>query len=328
MKKNEILDSRASHLVRDALAVQLNLLHRFLPMRGWIVARCEESAIQMIAMAGDLTAASAARLAHRFLCGTRAYTEDGFEYRPCSEIEAAALSRESPVEWRVTHLFRADLALPGSGAHACVLGLQSQARALPLRSGEVDLCLTAVLRTLHLHEELVETEKKMHVTRQEASLDALTGALNRAGWDNHLRQIDAQIGEGADAVVGILDLDFLKSINDRFGHAAGDQALKLTARTIHSVLRRRDCVARLGGDEFAILLPHVTPRDADRLKARLATALQQADISASIGFAMKSESGTLDEAIKLADARMYQSKRNRLATYQRQGNAHACLASA
>ncbi len=331
MDKHRTIDSRAGSLLSDALAIQLNLLHRFLPMRGWIVARCDGATVDLLATAGDLTAASAGAFECQCLCDPRAPEDDRFTYRQYGQREVSARGAERADEWCVTHLFRADLALPGDSRYICVLGLQSQAQTVSLRSAEIELCLSALLRTLRLHEALVETETKMRMTRHEASRDALTGVLNRAGWDDYLRQINAELGNAGDdtrcdALVGFLDLDFLKCINDRFGHVAGDDVLKRTARTVQAVLRQRDCVARLGGDEFAILLPHVTPRGAELLKARLTAALRAADISVSIGFALQSEAGSLDEAVKLADARMYRNKRNRPLAVRHLDSVFACSA--
>jgi diguanylate cyclase (GGDEF)-like protein len=148
----------------------------------------------------------------------------------------------------------------------------------------------------------------MQKTQKEAQRDALTQVLNRAGWEVKLLEAARTKAEVA---VGFLDLDCLKAVNDSRGHSAGDDLLRLTAHTIQSVLRSDDQIARLGGDEFAVMLYNDTMADASTLKERLQFALSTFDIQASIGIALGSEAASLQAAVQLADARMYEEKRAR-----------------
>src|SRR5690606_25054622 len=142
--------------------------------------------------------------------------------------------------------------------------------------------------------------------------DPLTGILNRAGWVNQLAHIDEQASASdEDAAIVMLDLDFLKVVNDSHGHAAGDELLRLTAQTISSVLRNGDSVGRLGGDEFGVVVQHATPIAAEKLLERLQQALAAVDIKISIGMALKSETGSLKNAMHQADQRMYTEKRKK-----------------
>lgn len=90
----------------------------------------------------------------------------------------------------------------------------------------------------------------------EARIDALTGALSRRYFLDLLRrEIDRAYASGTTLCMAIADLDYFKQINDRFGHPAGDRALKHFVDTCRAELRSDDAVGRLGGEEFGILLP-------------------------------------------------------------------------
>src|SRR5690606_15572573 len=121
-------------------------------------------------------------------------------------------------------------------------------------------------------------------------VDPLTGVLNRAGWISRLANIETQLAHSnEDAAIVMLDLDFLKIVNDSKGHAAGDELLRLTAQAISSVLRSTDSVGRLGGDEFGIVVQNATSAIAALLMDRLKKALEEKGVNVSAGIALKSE---------------------------------------
>jgi len=146
-----------------------------------------------------------------------------------------------------------------------------------------------------------------------ASLDPLTGLLNRREWMNRAGRA---LGTAEDATVLLmLDLDHFKRINDERGHPVGDEVLKLTGEVLRGELRASDLVGRYGGEEFCLLLRHCDPEAFGRLDARLHQALRRR-CEASLGFSADFSAGavrvhpgeTLAAAIKRADTQLYRAK--------------------
>lgn len=152
--------------------------------------------------------------------------------------------------------------------------------------------------------------------RQLASIDPLTKVSNVARFYEELGALEKMAGSFA---VLVVDMDDLKSLNDRYGHQAGSLAIQTVANSLRRVVRGSDCVARFGGDEFVVVL-----RDADRAGAqivanRLREILAEQEIPAapdfplnvSIGVAISGEDGTTsDELLAAADVAMYEEKRS------------------
>ncbi|RKF18080.1 sensor domain-containing diguanylate cyclase [Alginatibacterium sediminis] len=150
--------------------------------------------------------------------------------------------------------------------------------------------------------------------------DMLTGLPTRQLAMEHLsKALAAARRDTSKVAVLFVDLDGFKSINDNFGHDAGDQVLKQTAERLSSCIREGDTVARFGGDEFLVVLPNVITDDtvtnvAHRMIQTLATpykdGMNSLNTSASIGIALFPEhSENPQELIKLADQAMYKIKR-------------------
>ena len=172
-------------------------------------------------------------------------------------------------------------------------------------------CLGSASRLTHLVRQLAELAQ----SRQEARTDHLTGIANRRGFSAALAESVSGVQRHALLVV---DLDRFKEVNDRYGHAVGDEVLTTVARRLQSHLGDRDLLGRLGGDEFAVLL-HATDELAAAAAAhRLWRAAGETvtvggrplRLGASIGVATTDLGGRREgELMRRADAAMYVAKR-------------------
>lgn len=153
-----------------------------------------------------------------------------------------------------------------------------------------------------------------------ANLDPLTGLLNRRAFLNlsatHLEQSN---GHQKDLCALMIDIDFFKKVNDKFGHDTGDEALKWVAKQIQIQLREYDIVARIGGEEFAILLPNTSEINAQALSERIRLAINNQSfvygqftisLSISIGVIKHTEGNNINDLLAQADKGLYQAKHN------------------
>ncbi|MGB5163688.1 MAG: diguanylate cyclase, partial [Woeseiaceae bacterium] len=148
----------------------------------------------------------------------------------------------------------------------------------------------------------------------DALRDPLTGVLNRRGFEQEGQACTRDQDTGA---VLYLDLNGFKSINDRFGHQAGDALLKAFGHRLEFCLRSEDVLGRLGGDEFVIVLPGVSVEDAKHVAERLVKTASDAYIiqgkeitcTASVGIALMPKHGQdLWHLVSVADQAMYNAK--------------------
>ena len=160
-----------------------------------------------------------------------------------------------------------------------------------------------------------------------ANYDALTGLPNRLLLNDRLSQaVGRAQRNGSRFAVLYVDLDGFKPVNDRFGHAAGDELLQAAARRLQGCVRGSDTVARLGGDEFVVVLPETVERAAAETVARkilgelhapYRLAVGEAVTTASIGAALFPPDGQdVDKLLAAADRAMYRAKsagKNRIA---------------
>jgi len=158
--------------------------------------------------------------------------------------------------------------------------------------------------------------------------DPLTGLTNARGLTDHLEAELARLRRYHEPLsLLLLDLDGLKSINDRYGHRAGDDAIRSLGEVIRSQLRESDLGARWGGDEFAVLAPNTTKNAALALAERIRALLGrdgQLPLSGSVGVATVDP--MIDGAVvsraalmRAADAALYEAKRlgkNRVISHQ------------
>jgi diguanylate cyclase (GGDEF)-like protein len=243
------------------------------------------------------------------------------ELWPLSEaplIERAVKSG-SPVSGSVS-----DLAGPTARRTLARIGLTDGAW-IPVRvNGEVDGLFVIASRGQPIPDELfkrgIELAQiielalanaiSMQAQKRLSRTDPVTGLANRRGFELALRRRPHE----ESFTILAMDLDGLKTVNDSYGHAVGDQLLKLVSHTLQSVLRDDDVLARLGGDEFAAILFGASPRQAESVASRMLNALADVhlgDVSPriSIGIAIANSDEDPDIVGLNADRAMYRAKR-------------------
>jgi diguanylate cyclase (GGDEF)-like protein len=154
-----------------------------------------------------------------------------------------------------------------------------------------------------------ETVEYIRELRRQASEDVLTGLGNRAAF---VETVGAWSAPGS---VVLLDIDHFKKVNDTFGHLEGDRVLAELGRVLSRAVRPGDGVYRLGGDEFAVLLPAADEPTADQigLRLELAGAAMLATFGAGVSVGVGSTAGSVEDALRTADDRLYEAKRRRKA---------------
>jgi diguanylate cyclase (GGDEF)-like protein len=154
--------------------------------------------------------------------------------------------------------------------------------------------------------------------RKLAQTDSLTGALTRRAFrDEAEKALALSLRHSHPLSCIALDLDYFKAINDRHGHAIGDQVLKETVTACRERLRTSDILGRIGGEEFAIVLPHTAESDAMKVAAEILSALkrrvivlptQSIKVSASFGISTNARDLAFDELLRRADSALYSAK--------------------
>jgi diguanylate cyclase (GGDEF)-like protein len=165
---------------------------------------------------------------------------------------------------------------------------------------------------------MLVSERTVTAHKTAASMDPLTGLFNRRGFaEATSRVIEREANAGRPVTVMIFDIDHFKSINDRFGHPAGDEILKLFATVVVNTLRITDLSGRIGGEEFAALLP-CSLEEAVIAAERVREAFESSgivdetgpvDTTVSIGVAGGPAGTELEVLLAAADTALYQAKR-------------------
>ena len=198
----------------------------------------------------------------------------------------------------------------------------------PFDPEELMARLTIAQRILDLEARLTDQRREME---RLAMHDSLTGLLNRrAAQSRALAELNRLGRSGGPLSVLLLDLDHFKAVNDRYGHAVGDQALCLVARHLTEAVRSYDLVGRWGGEEFLVVLPGDDLPAALAVAERIRTRIAQADLAlqdgepvllqASLGVATvefspgdharASHDGVWDQLVHEADQALYRAKEN------------------
>ncbi|MCC8956103.1 GGDEF domain-containing protein [Bradyrhizobium sp. Pear77] len=166
---------------------------------------------------------------------------------------------------------------------------------------------------------MMVSDRAVAVHKTAASIDPLSGMLNRRGFTEACtRVIEREATAGRPVTVMIFDLDHFKSINDRFGHPAGDEILKLFSAVVVNSLRISDLSGRIGGEEFAALLP-CSLEEGVLVAERVREAFENSNITCedgavdttvSIGVAGGPAGTELEVLLASADTALYQAKRS------------------
>lgn len=157
-----------------------------------------------------------------------------------------------------------------------------------------------------------KTAQRVNDLSRVAASDPLTGLHNRRGF---LERAPLALDERKNSVIGLIDIDHFKKINDVHGHEVGDTVLAAFAQVLEHGVRRSDLTARWGGEEFAVLLPDTTLEEARMIMERLRVQLAQAQSSEdgpaytfSCGLSVLRAFGDLRTATRRADEALYAAK--------------------
>jgi diguanylate cyclase (GGDEF)-like protein/PAS domain S-box-containing protein len=202
-----------------------------------------------------------------------------------------------------------ELRLPSTGElRRCSVGL----RPLAQEGGDVTGAIACVA-------DITESARMRDELHRRATFDELTGCYNRAAAMRLLEEHVASGRRASERAVMFVDVDGFKAINDRFGHAAGDELLRVVAAQLSDALRAGDIVGRMGGDEFLIVCPDIGgPENAEAMAQRLLQAGaitvggREIAVETSIGVAWsRGEDVNAESLVAEADHAMYEVKREK-----------------
>jgi diguanylate cyclase (GGDEF)-like protein len=199
-------------------------------------------------------------------------------------------------------------------------------------SGNARLYLVPGRRMFYYHSEIMDIivrtlgialDNAMNIKRLERAMitDPLTNCYNRRALMSYLEHDIAHVKRhGGHLSVIMFDLDHFKTINDLYGHQAGDRSLRETAETVRSMIRKSDYLARYGGEEFIIVLRNTKFRSAVELAERIRQKLEvkkihlddrDINITASFGVATFKEGSDIHRLLQEADEMLYRAKATR-----------------
>lgn len=153
--------------------------------------------------------------------------------------------------------------------------------------------------------------------QRAATFDGLTGLLNRKFFVEQAQELLARAGQDQTACLLLIDIDHFKLVNDTYGHPAGDLAIRKVCDSLSGMVRTGDILGRMGGEEFAVLLRGCGPLDcvqiANRARQAVEGLVMRADsgalFSVTISVGVAAATGSLEDAMRVADASLYEAKR-------------------
>jgi len=243
---------------------------------------------------------------------------DGFDpLRICSQLRTVELTRATPI------LLLADETDRSQVVRALDIGINDFIMR-PLESNE----LSARIRTqLRRHRYAMELRESVSSTMQLAVVDEMTGLYNRRYFDRHLNLMLGKAGaQERDMALVIFDIDHFKSVNDNYGHDAGDAVIREFANRLRRNVRGVDMACRYGGEEFVVIMPDTGFEQAHAIAERVRSAVADDGFDIGGGRAIKvtvsagvslndADKDTPDSILKRADIALYQAKqqgRNRV----------------
>ena len=174
----------------------------------------------------------------------------------------------------------------------------------------------------YIHTLLSAYNHQVHLLRNKDT-DSLTGLFNRQSFDSKLSKIHGNLGsenrsddEPSHYCFALLDIDFFKKVNDKFGHVYGDEVLLLFSNLMKKTFRDVDLLFRYGGEEFAVLLHNVTADQADSVLNRFRTNVENFifpmdnKVTTSVGFCEFHNQVPLSTIVERADKALYHAKDN------------------
>jgi two-component system cell cycle response regulator len=199
-----------------------------------------------------------------------------------------------------------------------ISGLEAQADdylVKPFDLRELKVRLQAGQRIVDLQKTLASQQQELN---HRATHDSLTGLWNRSAVLDILdREIECTQGLNSPLTLALADIDHFKSINDTFGHVAGDAVLMEVARRMQSAVRHYDAIGRYGGEEFLIVLPGIDTRRSCKIAERLRIQVarepyfvmeREIRVTLSIGIAVSNGSRNTESLLQAADEALYRAK--------------------
>ena len=209
-----------------------------------------------------------------------------------------------------------------------------QSRDIPV-AGDDEIAWMA--KSIHRYVDKINAHER-HILQMNAELsflathDALTKLYNRHYFDRKINELSDDSKDGL-YCAAMIDIDWFKSVNDRYGHDVGDQVIILLAKHLEAELPENALLARVGGEEFAVVFQHTSLKAAadllEKLRVKLAEQTLQVQgvsikVTASLGLAGYCQNGDLIACLKQADEALYQAKRqgrNQLVVREGEGDA-------
>ncbi len=190
---------------------------------------------------------------------------------------------------------------------------------LTFHAGEIAVALDAILLSMALAEQIRRAQIEMLLAQKLARKDSLTHLSNRLAFDEVSEKVwQSTLKHNHKLCFIMLDLDFFKNVNDKYGHAAGDEVLKQVSGKISEVVRDDDMLVRWGGEEFAIILPksslYYAKLLAERIRKHIENLKVEIDhntimVTVSLGVAQRTENTqSMNELLSKADKNLYEAK--------------------